>query len=80
MSSYCLHFAFLGKTGEDGLSYFSSFGQEGVVKQILYDVGGGGIKNLPLEKYPVLPSSIHNECSPKCELGLYAVPINTLYK
>ena len=51
MSSYCLHFAFLVKTGEDRLSYFSSFGQEGVVKQILYDVGGGGfIKNLPLEK------------------------------
>ena len=49
MSSYCLHFAFLVKTGEDRLSYFSSFGQEGVVKQILYDVGGGGrfIKNLP---------------------------------
>ena len=43
MSSYCLHFAFLVKTGEDRLSYFSSFGQEGVVKQILYDVGGGGI-------------------------------------
>ena len=42
MSSYCLHFAFLVKTGEDRLSYFSSFGQEGVVKQILYDVGGGG--------------------------------------
>ena len=41
MSSYCLHFAFLVKTGEDRLSYFSSFGQEGVVKQILYDVGGG---------------------------------------
>ena len=44
MSSYCLHFAFLVKTGEDRLSYFSSFGQEGVVKQILYDVGGGGNK------------------------------------
>ena len=43
MSSYCLHFAFLVKTGEDRLSYFSSFGQEGVVKQILYDVEGGGI-------------------------------------
>ena len=42
MSSYCLHFAFLVKTGEDRLSYFSSFGQEGVVKQILYDLGGGG--------------------------------------
>ena len=57
MSSYCLHFAFLVKTGEDGLSYFSSFGQEGVVKQILYDVGGGGgfIKNLPLEKISCAP-------------------------
>ena len=33
---------FLVKTGEDRLSFFSSFGQEGVVKQILYDVGGGG--------------------------------------
>ena len=46
MSSYCLHFAFLVKTGEDRLSFFFSFGQEGVVKQILYDVGegGGGLK------------------------------------
>ena len=42
MSSYCLHFAFLVKTGEDRLSFFFSFGQEGVVKQILYDVGEGG--------------------------------------
>lgn len=60
MSSYCQHFAFLVKTGEDSLSYFSSFGQEGVVKQILYDVGGGGgwggfIKNLPLEKISSAP-------------------------
>ena len=55
MSSYCLHFAFLVKTGEDRLSYFSSFGQEGVVKQILYDVGGGEIKNLPLEKISCAP-------------------------
>ena len=55
MSSYCLHLAFLVKTGEDRLSYFSSFGQEGVVKQILYDVGGGGIKNLPLEKISCAP-------------------------
>ena len=54
MSSYCLHLAFLVKTGEDRLSYFSSFGQEGVVKQILYDVGGG-IKNLPLEKISYAP-------------------------
>ena len=59
MSSYCLHFAFLVKNGEDRLSYFSSFGQEGVVKQILYDVGGGGgerfLKKLPLEKISSAP-------------------------
>ena len=58
MSSYCLHFAFLVKTGEDRLSFFFSFGQEGVVKQILYDVGGGGggvLKNLPLEKLSSAP-------------------------
>ena len=53
MSSYCLYFTFLVKTGDNRLSFLSSFGQEGVVKQIPYDVVGGGggvLKNWPLEK------------------------------
>ena len=69
ISSYCLYFTFLVKTGWGGGVAFFSFGQEGGLSKNSVWCGGADLKIFyPFKKYPSPPPSIYITNAALCDV------------